>query len=363
VALPSVHAITMTVTESGYALRDDWTLDTDDPVIAAEIAGGPGRSVYAYLAGALATRSERAGAPITILCCDNIRDNGHMLERNFLDYLGRTGRPALAEWVRRNATFPCSMVDRITPRASAELIAEIEALFPGRALAPIHAESFIQWVVEDRFAGPFPALDRSGVQIVADVVPYEEAKIRILNGGHTGLCYLGALAGHRTFDEAMRDPAIRVHFDGWEEENVLPGLASEVLPFDRHAYLREIAARFGNRAIADRLERICMDGWSKFPIYIRPTLASCLAEGLAPRRGYDCIASWYVYARRVAAGTMPVAYVEPYWAVLEPLLAPGQEEAFARTRELWSDLPDAYPDFVPGIVGAIADMETRWSPR
>ena len=286
-----------------------------------------------------------------------------MLERNLLAWLEGAGRRELAEWVRRNATFPCSMVDRITPRSTPEFIAEIAALFPGEPLAPIQAEAFIQWVVEENFAGPFPDLRRSGVQIVDDVDPYEEAKIRILNGGHLGVCYLGALAGYRTFDEAMRDPAIRAHFDGWENENVLPGLAAIALPFDQHTYLDEIAARFGNPAIADRLERLCMDGWSKFAIYIRPTLAACLAQGIAPKRGYDCIASWYVYARRIAAGTMPVAYTEPYWSTLEPLLAPGQEEAFARTRALWSDLPDAYADFVPGIVKAIAETEARWNAR
>ncbi len=253
------------------------------------------------------------------------------------------------------------MVDRITPRATPELAAEIEALFPGRRLAPIHAEAFIQWVVEDDFRGPFPDLRASGVQIVADVDPFEEAKIRILNGGHTGLAYLGALAGHRTFDAAMRDPAIRTHFDRYESECVLPGLAGVAVPFDKEAYLREIAARFENRAIADALERICMDGWSKMPIYIRPTLASCLAQGLSPDAGYDCIASWYVYARRVAAGTMPIAYAEPYWTTLEPLLADGREEDFARTRALWGELPERHAGFVPGVSEAIARMAARWA--
>ena len=157
-----------------------------------------------------------------------------------------------------------------------------------------------------------PDLVRAGVQTVKDVDPYEEAKIRILNGGHTGLCYLGALAGHQTFDEAMRDPRIRPHFDGWEEQNVLLGLTIE-LPFDRVEYLRQVAERFSNRAIADNLERICMDGWSKFPIFIRPSLEGCLAQGIDPTFGYDVVASWYVYARRHAAGAMHIPYADPYW--------------------------------------------------
>jgi len=359
VARASVHAISVTVTESGYYLNDDWSLNTSDPAIAAELAGGPGNSVYAYLAAALARRAEAGGAPISILCCDNIRSNGHMLERNFLNYLRLTGKDDLADWVGQHATFPCSMVDRITPRSTGELHAEISALYPGQFLAEIHAETFIQWVLEDKFAGDFPDLARAGVQVVSDVDPFEEAKIRILNGGHLGLTFLGALAGYTTFDEAMRDPALRAHFDGWETENVLPGLTID-LPFDKSAYVQDIAARFSNRAIADQLERICMDGWSKMPIYIRPTLEGCLKQGISPRFGYDCIASWYVYARRFAAGKMPVTYHEPYWTSLEPLLAPGQEETFARTQALWANLPQAYSEFVPGIVRAIKEMEEKW---
>ncbi|KMW57351.1 Mannitol dehydrogenase family protein [Candidatus Rhodobacter oscarellae] len=358
-ARESVHIISMTVTESGYFLDTNGDLDREDPTIAAEIAGGAPASVYGYLTRALTLRAAVTGMPVTILCCDNIRENGRILERSFLTYLAALGRDDLAEWVRENATFPCSMVDRITPRTSETLIAEVTAAYPGRALAPIHGESFIQWVVEDRFAGPRPDLAQVGVQVVADVHPYEEAKIRILNGGHTGLCYLGALAGHQTFDQAMLDPALRAHFDAYETENVLPGLALE-LPFDRHAYLAEIAARFGNRAIADDLARICMDGWTKMQVFIRPTLEGCLAQGISPTRGYDCVASWYVYARRIAAGAMPIPYTEPFWDTLAPLLAPGQEEAMARSGALWADLPETYPEFAPGILTAINEMEETW---
>ena len=357
--LESVHAVTITVTESGYYVNDDWTLNTTEPAIVAEVEGKSPSTVYGYLANALAHRVQRDGGPITIMCCDNIRGNGKMLQQNFLAYLRLRGLPDLEQWVRDNATFPCSMVDRITPRSTNLLVEEIRQMFPNRHLAPIHGESFIQWVLEDNFAGPMPDLARAGVQIVKDVDPYEEAKIRILNGGHTGLCYLGALAGHQTFDEAMRDPRIRPHFDGWEEQNVLPGLTIE-LPFDRVEYLREVAERFSNRAIADNLERICMDGWSKFPIFIRPSLAGCLAQGIAPTFGYDVVASWYVYARRHAKEIMHIPYIDPYWENLEPFLTPGREADFAQIQQLWADLPSTYQDFVPGIVSAIERMEEKW---
>ncbi|TCK99275.1 D-arabinitol 4-dehydrogenase [Shimia isoporae] len=358
--LPSVHAVTITVTESGYYLDDaNEVLNLSDPVIAAEINGGNPKSVYGFLANALQRRASGNGQPITIMCCDNIRGNGRMLQRSLLSYLFATDRADLANWVQANASFPNSMVDRITPRAAAHLAAEVAKHFPDHASSPVSGEAFIQWVLEDNFAGPMPDLPRAGVEVVADVDPFEEAKIRILNGGHSGLCYLGALAGHTTFDAAMHDPSLLPHFEGWEFENILPGLTLD-LPFDKEAYTREVAARFGNIAISDQLERICMDGWSKMPIYIRPTLASCLSQGILPTYGFDCVASWYVFARRSLSGTMPIPYHEPYWENLKPLLSEGQEEVFAITSALWGDLPALYSDFVPGIVSAIKRIEEQW---
>ena len=358
-ASPDVHVLSMTVTESGYYLTSDWTLDTEDPVIARELAGGDAVSVYGYLRAALRRRMQAGGAPLTILCCDNIRSNGTVLEGAVLAYLNALGDRELATWVREYTRFPCSMVDRITPRASPDLTSEIEALLPGQVVDPIHAEAFRQWVIEDSFAGPMPDLSRAGVEIVADVHPYEEAKIRILNGGHTGLAYLGALAGHETFDQAMADPALRAHFDAWERDEVLPGLTLD-LPFDKAAYLDEIADRFCNAAIADQLERICMDGYSKMSIYVVPTMEACMSQGIEPVAGYRCIASWYVFARRAAEGNAPLPYHEPCWSDLAPLLAPGQEEAFARAGRIWGDLPERFEGFVPGVLTALKEMDRTW---
>ncbi|MGB1026660.1 MAG: mannitol dehydrogenase family protein, partial [Rhodospirillaceae bacterium] len=305
-ALPTVHALTITVTESGYYLADDGSLNSADPVIAAELAGGPPSSVYGYLARALNRRLAAHGQPLNILCCDNIRANGRLLKANVLAYLHHLADPALLDWVQQAVSFPSSMVDRITPRATDALIAEVEGLFPAQTLAPIHGEQFSQWVLEDRFCAPMPDLGRAGVQVVTTVDPFEEAKIRILNGGHTALCYFGALAGHSTFDQAIKDPSLRAVFDAYQEQEVLLGLSDIALPFDAQAYLQQIAARFSNSAIADQLERICMDGYSKMQLYIRPTLEACLRQGVLPRIGLSCVASWVVYARRAAAGRVAI---------------------------------------------------------
>jgi D-arabinitol 4-dehydrogenase len=356
---PTVQTVTVTVTESGYYLLDDWTLNLDDPVIASEVAGGEGSSVYAFLASALKRRMETVNQPLNILCCDNIRSNGHILEANLLSYLGHIGAHDLQNWVKENASFPCSMVDRITPRATEELEVEVASLFPGQHLSAIHGESYIQWVLENKFKASMPDLSVSGVQIVENVDPFEETKIRILNGGHTALCYLGALAGHTTYDAAFADPYLRSVFNTFQTEEVLPGLDMK-LPFEKHDYLAQIAARFSNTAIADQLERICMDGYSKMPVFIRPTLSSCLRQGIVPKAAMFCIAGWYVYARRFAAGQMPVHYNEPYWDQLSPLLAKGQEETFSQTKQLWGDVPENHPEFVSGLVSAIEEVESKW---
>ena len=359
VALESVNVITVTVTESGYCLDAAGNLDVDAPVIRAELDGTGRQSVYAYLAAALERRRVAGGRPLSVMCCDNIRGNGRMLERCLLAYLGARRMVELERWVRARVSFPCSMVDRITPRGTPELDREVAGLFPGRDLAPVHSEDYLQWVLEDRFAGVMADLGVVGVEMVGDVDPYEEAKIRILNGGHTGLAYLGALGGCTTFDEAMRHPALRAHFDELARDEILPGLAME-LPFDKSAYSARVTQRFTNRAIADTLERICMDGFAKFPIFIRPTMRDCLGQGLVPARCCLAAAGWYVFARRHAGGRARIPYHEPNWHLLESMLREGEETRFASSTALWGELAAGHADFVPRMVRSIREVQRLW---
>ena len=157
-----------------------------------------------------------------MLCCDNIRNNGKVLENALLAFIEATGQDDLAAWVRKNVAFPALWW--IGSQRSSDELRRNHAAFPDHAVSPIHAEDFTQWVLADKFAAEMPDLAKVGVEVVDDVEPYEEAKIRILNGGHTGLTFLGALAGHITFDQAMLDSELRPHFDKFETEEVLPGL-------------------------------------------------------------------------------------------------------------------------------------------
>jgi len=176
--LASVHVVTITVTESGYYGDTGGQLDPVDKTIVAELAGGPKRSVYAYLAAALDLRRAELSQPISVLCCDNIQQNGKKLRNNLMAYLKLAGKTELEDWVVLNVTFPCSMVDRITPRATDEMRNQIEAAIGKQTVTPVMAEEFMQWDLENNFAGRVPQLDKVSVTIADDVDPYEAATCR-----------------------------------------------------------------------------------------------------------------------------------------------------------------------------------------
>ena len=355
-ALGSVQLVTITVTESGYYTDPNGALNQQDPLIAAEIAGQAAKSVYGYLRAGLRARMSTINTPLTIACCDNIRSNGKMLQRNLVAYLEACGDSQLVEWVSENVAFPCSMVDRITPRSPAQLGPELSALVGKKVESAIMAEDFTQWVLEDRFKGEKPDLDLVGVTVTPDVDPYEETKIRVLNGGHTGLTYLAALEGLQTFDEAMRVPHLLDHFLKFETEEVLKALTLD-LPFSKEEYLDAITMRFGNRAIGDTVARICADGMAKFPIFIRPTLEGCLRQGIVPKHAIRSIASWHQFARLSAAGKIPFEYNEPGWDDLSKMLG---NESFLSSPQLWGDLPSKYPEFADVLRQEINEMELKW---
>jgi len=317
--LPSVHLVTVTVTESGYA---------------------PGSPLFEYLACGLRNRK----TPITIACCDNIRQNGLVLETQFLAYLYQTNQHELADWVRENVKFPSSMVDRITPRTTDKLRREVETLFPGFGHTAVQTEEYSQWVIEDKFASDFPDLTKVGVVITKDIEPYEETKIRILNGGHTSLAYLGALSGYTTFDQVMNDEAHRKHFNKLQKDEIIPSIDIE-LPFDIHEYVDSVEQRFSSATNLDELDRICMDGFTKFHTFVVPSLRKCLEQGKRPVQIYKSIAAWYIYSRRFARGCKRIKYNEPNWTLLEPLLRDGAIDQFVSNERLWGDIPKKYISF------------------
>lgn len=317
--LPSVHLVTVTVTESGYA---------------------PGSPLFEYLACGLRNRK----SPITVLSCDNIRQNGLALETQFLAYLYHTNQYELASWVRENVKFPSCMVDRITPRTTDAVQWEVENVIPGHGHSAIQTEEFTQWVIENKFASDFPDLTKVGVIISDDIGPYEETKIRILNGGHTSLAYIGVLSGYKTFDQVMNDERHRQHFKHLQREEIAPSIDSE-LPFDVYDYIDTVEERFSDATNVDELDRICMDGFTKFHTFVVPSLRKCLEQKKRPIHIYRSIAAWYIYSRRFARGCKKIRYSEPNWLLLEPLLRDGALDAFVSNERLWGDIPKKYITF------------------
>lgn len=359
VAASNVKLITITVTEGGYYMDEDGYLNSSDPVLVAEYSCGSQVTVYGYLRSALNRRRDSGAGPITIMNCDNLRHNGRLLSQNLRQYLTLCEDLVLLEWLDSNVTFPCSMVDRITPKPTQETSLSV-ASETGRLDDPsVLAEDFIQWVIEDSFAGEKPAFETAGALLVNKVEPYEDTKIRILNGGHTGLVYLGALSGYSTFDQIMADNELHGHFTKYETCEVIPALGED-MPVDLTQYLQIIQNRFQNRFIADTVERICMDGVSKFPIFILPTIEQCYHIGIQPTYGIRSVASWYVFVCRVSDGTLPISYIDQRYEILAPFIENKDPIGFAYSDKLWGDIPKRVPDFPQQILREIENLETKF---
>lgn len=360
VAADGVRVLSVTATESGYCLADDGGLDLGHSDIRAELEGTGKSSIYAYLRAVLGRRRAAGGRPLTVLCCDNLRENGTMLQRNLAQYLAAAGELELAAWVSDRVSFPCSMVDRITPRPDARHAREVAERFGIRDDFTIHCERFTQWVIGDQFSGARPQLDAAGAEIVEDVHPYEEAKIRILNGGHLALAYLAALRGFETYDAALRDPALNAFFDALTTTEVLPALDG-ASPVDLPSYRDTVKRRFLNRSIADPVARIAMDGVSKFPVFLLPTIRACLARGVIPGSAITSVASWYVFLRRLEAGRLRFDYIDPKLPMIRPLLGKGREEEFARLTGLWGDTARRHPEFVRELCARISELDAEYA--
>ncbi|MFT7311743.1 MAG: fructuronate reductase [Paracoccaceae bacterium] len=275
IADPQVHVITLTVTEKGYALAPDGLLQLDAPAIVADLSGGPAVSTIGLLAAGLLARS-RHGAPVTVLSCDNLSENGIKLEAAVKRFCHAAG-VEIDKYLEKSVTFPSCMVDRITPSTDAGLVARVHALGPP-ARAAVATERFTEWVIEDRFAGPRPMWERAGAVFTQDVSGFEQRKLGMLNGAHSCLAYAGLLAGHTFVHQAVADPDVKALASGVMDE------AAAVLPVPLQAgaqvYQAELFARFANPFLHHKLRQIAMDGTLKVPIRILATQINRKRQGL-----------------------------------------------------------------------------------
>ncbi len=216
---PATRIVTLTVTEKGYCfLPATGKLNSEHPDILHDLAHREApRSVPGFLTAGLSRRRTLGLAPFTVLSCDNIPSNGHVLRGLVLEFAERVD-PALAAWIRNEVAFPCCMVDRIVPATTPADIVESDAVLGLHDANPVMGEPFRQWAIEDHFVSGRPAWEKAGAEMVAEVAPYEFMKLRMLNGTHSCLAYLGYLAGHETVADATNDPLIAGYLERlWAE--------------------------------------------------------------------------------------------------------------------------------------------------
>ena len=282
-----------------------------------------------------------------------------MLKNTLHAYLESCNDEALIHWIEKNVTFPSCVVDRITPRAPDSLADEIKTEFAIDEKCSVMAEPFIQWIIEDNFIGKRPELEKVGVQFVKDVFPYEESKIRILNGGHLVLSYLGVLKGLKTYDQAINDPKLQEFFFNFEKKEVIPALGDKI-PFDLEEYMLGIFDRFRNEYIADKLERLTMDGTGKFPIFVLPTMEVCFEKSTIPIHSIEAVASWYVFMRKIHNQELICDYYEPRWDWIKNFLTEDKINDFVCCNELWGDLPNKFFKFKDKLKEKILELDKQF---
>ena len=301
IADPSVQVVTLTVTEKGYRRDASGHLDLADPVIAGELAGGPLTSAVGRLVRGLERRAGAAGTPITVVCCDNLTDNGSVLRRLVDDYCDALAASDLKAWIGEHVRFPSTMVDRIVPATTDADRTRGEQILGLRDEGLVTAELFKQWVIEDDFAAERPAWQLVGAQLVADVAPFEKMKLRILNGTHSTLAYLGALRGHATIAAAVSDPGLLDIAQHLIADDVIP-ILDQPEGEDLQAYGAEVLKRFANPALAHKTTQIAMDGSQKLPLRLLGTIRANLDAGRTPHHALRGVAGWMAYLARIEGG-------------------------------------------------------------
>ena len=298
IARAETKIITLTVTEKGYCanVRKREPLWDHADIAHDLLHADTPRSVLGVLAAGLHERFRKRGAPLTILCCDNLPKNGVVLESLVHQFVERQ-YPEITPWLRDNVRFPSSMVDRIVPATQPQDRVDAARVIGYEDEGVVRAEPFSQWVIEDNFAAERPAWERVGAQFVADVRPFEKMKLRLLNGSHSLMAYLGYVAGYETIAETVIDPA----FERLARALMLEAEATlEPIPgVDFAAYCEQLIERFGNPANGHRCAQIATDGSHKIPQRWIAVANERLAKGLEVNALTLATAGWirFVYGK------------------------------------------------------------------
>ena len=340
--------ISFTVTEAGYYLDAHNQLDSETFAdlrndLKAAQAGHPGTTIYGALTAILRARQVNHAGPVTLLNCDNLRHNGDRSRSGLLQFIALTGDTELLTWVQAHTSSPNAMVDRITPRPTPDVRARVKAATGVDDPAALMGERFIQWVIEDNFVAGRPAWEAVGVEMVESVQPYEEAKIRVLNATHSCIAWAGTLVGYEFIHEGTLDTMIKKKTYNYITDDVMPVLDTpeKPCPINLAQYRDVVLDRFSNPAIQDTNQRVAMDGFSKIPGFIAPTIRERLARGESIASVAMLPALFLAYLQRWHAGLIPYTYQDQ---AMDPAVghaiceAADPVVAFCSDVSLWGDM-------------------------
>ena len=361
---PSVRIVSLTITEGGYSI--DPATGAFDPTsadIAADLDGvhpdgsGP-RSAFGFIVAALRARRDAGIPPFTIQSCDNIQSNGDVAKQAIVGF-ARLIDADLAAWIEAEVAFPNAMVDRITPVTTDADRAELAERFGVDDRWPVVCEPFLQWVVEDHFPQGRPEWEQVGAQLVADVLPYELMKLRLLNASHQALCYFGYLAGYRYAHEALADERIAELLRRYMDREGTPSL--EPVPgIDLDLYKAQLIERFSNPEIRDTLARLCAESSDRIPKWLLPVVVHDLKAGIPVPYAAAVVASWARYAEGVDEVGEPIQVVDRLRDELVPIARSQREHptAFIENRVLFGDLVDD-PSFREPYLATLAVLHAQ----
>jgi fructuronate reductase len=352
-----VTMITITVTEAAYLRGADGHLDAGQDLIASDLEAlrsdprNPVASLPARLVAGLVARRTSGAAALTILSCDNLPENGAVTKTVVEDFAALLDGN-LCDWIDSQVDFATSMVDRITPGTTDEDRALVQQACGYVDAYPVPTEPFSEWVVSGEFPAGRPRWEEAGATIVAEVEPFEQRKLWLLNGSHSMLAYAGSVRGHQTIDEAIADPQCRSWVETfWDEASRHLSLPAS----DIANYRAALLARFSNPRAGDQLARIAADGSTKLVVRTLPTIRAERAAGRVPIGCGTTIAAWILNLRGMGA------------PVKDAGAGPAQQAANS------GDLPEAVPavldglepglggdkDFVDAVVGQAGAIQSQ----
>ena len=321
---PEVAIVSLTVTEKGYCHTPaTGTILLDHPLIAHDLANPQQpKSAPGVIVEALARR-KAAGLPaFSVMSCDNMPENGHVT-RNVITAYAQAIDPELAAWIETYVTFPSTMVDRIVPAATAETLEQVAKATGVVDPVAIACEPFRQWVIEDNFVAGRPEWEKAGAELVKDVLPYEEMKLRMLNGSHSFLAYLGYLAGYQHISECMLDENYRRTAHALMLQEQAPTL--KVQGVDLAKYADSLIARYTNPALRHRTWQIAMDGSQKLPQRWLDSIRWHLANGSKFDLLALGVAGWMRYVGGVDEQGNPIEVSDPLLSAIEQAVSASQE--------------------------------------